>query len=75
MELFEKATGHCEIQNKQVEILMMRIKKQKQKGATLTPMRCHSSNACAKSVFCRFVNPLTTRLPVKLGAPSEAEAS
>lgn len=73
--MFEKVTGHCEILGKEVEIFMVRLKKGKKKEATLTPVRCQCSSQCAKSVFCRFVNPLTTRLPVKLDTASEAEAS
>lgn len=75
MELFETARGHCEIQNKRVEIQMMRMRQPRQKRAVLTPVRCDGSESCEKSVFCRLVNPLTTRLPVKMDAASDSEAS
>lgn len=75
MELFEKVSGHCDIRGCQVEILMVKLKKSKQKAGTLTPVRCQSSGECSKSSFCRFVNPLTTRIPVDLAGASEAEAS
>ena len=76
MELFEKVSGHCEIRNAVVEVLMVKLKKSKQKTATLTPVRCQSSSECPRSAFCRFVNPLTTRIPVKLDtAGGSAEAS
>jgi len=74
MELFEKISGHCEIRGCQVEILMVKLKKSKQKGA-LTPIRCQNSGDCPKSSFCKFVNPLTTRIPVNLDVAGEAEAS
>ena len=75
MELFEKVSGHCEIRGCQVEILMVKLKKAKQKNGSLTPIRCQSSGECAKSSFCKFVNPLTTRIPVNLDVAGEAEAS
>ena len=76
MELFEKATGRCEIRGSDVEILMVRLKKGKQKAGTLTPVRCQSSADCPRGAFCKFVNPLTTRIPVNLsGVTGEAEAS
>lgn len=67
MELFEKVAGHCEIRDKEVEILMVKLKKGKgARAGVLTPVRCQSAAECAKSSFCRFVNPLTTRIPVKM---------
>lgn len=76
MELFEKACGMCEVRGEQVEILMLRHKKGKQKQGALTPFRCQSSADCPRGSFCRFVNPLTTRIPVNFGTDSTgAEAS
>ncbi len=77
MDLFEKVRGLCEIRGSEVEILMVTLKKAKQKEGIKTPVRCQSSAGCAKSSFCRFVNPLTTRVPVDLtgGTAKEAEAS
>lgn len=77
MELFEKVTGRCEVRDREVEIMVVRLKKSKQKAAVLTPMRCNCSGECPRSTFCRFVNPLTTRLPVDLerAAGGTAEAS
>lgn len=76
MELFEKARGRCEIRGMDVEILMVTLKKTKQKEGTKTPVRCQSASECPKSSFCRFVNPLTTRIPVDFGTEQkEAEAS
>ncbi len=75
MELFEKLVGRCEIRGADVEITMIKMKKARQKNAVLTPFRCQHSSECAKSSFCRFVNPLTTRLPVAFKQGGEAEAS
>lgn len=75
MDLLEKVSGHCEIRGMGVEILMMKMKKAKQKEECRTPMRCQSSSGCPKNSFCRFVNPLTTHLPVKFTDVSGAEAS
>ncbi|MCC8190707.1 MAG: hypothetical protein LIP77_08750 [Planctomycetes bacterium] len=72
MELVETVTGHCEIRNQQVELLMVVLKKAKHKPGSRTPLRCQSSGECPKSSFCRFVNPLTTRIPVNLDSAAEA---
>lgn len=75
MELLEKVGGHCEIRGMAVEILMLKMKKAKQKEECRTPVRCQNSSSCPKSSFCRFVNPLTTHLPVKFADAPGAEAS
>ncbi len=72
MELFEKVAGHCEIRDCKVEILMVTLKKGKNKEGVKTPIRCQSAAECPRSSFCRFVNPLTTRVPVNIDAPAEA---
>lgn len=75
MGFYEKLVGRCEIRGAEVEILMVKMKKAKQKESVLTPFRCQQSADCPRSAFCRFVNPLTTRLPVVFSAPGKAEAS
>ena len=77
MDLMQKVTGFCEIRGREVEILMVKMKKARQKQAVSTPVRCHCSGDCPRTSFCRFVNPLTTRLPVNLtgSGNGEAEAS
>lgn len=87
MDVFEKVIGNCEIRGKEVEIVLVNLKKSKSQAGTRTPVRCQNSHECSKSSFCRFVNPLTTRVPVdlaravakpgdKAGAPARsAEAS
>lgn len=64
MDLFDRSKGFCEIRQREVEILMVKMRKAKGKESALTPLRCQSASECPKSSFCRFVNPLTTRLPV-----------
>ena len=64
MELFNSLSGFCEIHKKNVEVLMVKLKKTKGTDGALTPVRCQSASECPRSSFCRFVNPLTTRLPV-----------
>lgn len=77
MDLFDRKRGYCEIQDAFVEILLLKQKKNRQKNPAPAPVRCQNSAACPKSVFCRFVNPLTTRLPVDFSRPEAdpAEAS
>lgn len=75
--MFEKVTGHCQIRNANVELLFVNLKKGKSKDGTKTPVRCQSSGECSKSSFCKFVNPLSNRIPVDLGegVDKSAEAS
>lgn len=79
MSLIDKRTGFCEVLQKQVEILMVAVKKTKSRPATTTPVRCQSSQTCPRGSFCRFVNPLTTRVPVvfesETGAPGNPAAA
>lgn len=77
MELFEKVTGHCQLRDSDVEILFVTLKKSKQKAGVRTPIRCQSASECSRSSFCKFVNPLTNRIPVDLGDNGQkpAEAS
>lgn len=75
MELFEKVSGHCQLRDKDVEILFVKLKKGKQKEGVRTPLRCQSSNECPRSSFCKFVNPLTTRIPVDLGTGDNKPAA
>lgn len=77
MELLERVAGHCQLRDKDVEILFVKLKKGKQKEGIRTPLRCQSSGECPRSSFCKFVNPLTTRIPVEWGTGEDksAEAS
>lgn len=75
--MFEKVTGHCQIRNSDVVLLFVDLKKGKSKDGTKTPIRCQNSGDCPKSSFCKFVNPLSNRIPVDLGGGTNkpAEAS
>lgn len=66
MDMFEKVGGHCQIRNCGVEILFVKLKKTKGKSGAKMPVRCQSSGECARSTFCKFVNPLTNHIPVDL---------
>lgn len=72
--MFEKVTGHCQLKNSPVEIMFVALNKGKAKGAgAKTPVRCVSSAECPKSAFCKFVNPLSNRIPVDFGGdPAQA---
>ena len=41
--------------------------------ATVRPISCDHVSRCQKNVFCRFVNPLTTRLPFDPAVAAVAE--
>jgi hypothetical protein len=70
--MFEKVTAHCQHRNSDVEILFVDLKKGKAKESAKTPIRCQSSAECPKSAFCKFVNPLSNRIPVDFGGSAEA---
>lgn len=75
MELFDKVVGYCEIRGAEVEIVLVKMKGGRRKTATPLPLRCQGAAQCAKGSFCRFVNPLTTRLPVDIQAALGKNAS
>ena len=71
--MFEKVTGRCQLKNSSVEILYAALTKGKPgAAATKTPIRCTASAECPKSAFCKFVNPLSNRIPVDFGEASKA---
>ncbi len=76
--MFEKVTARCQLKNSNVEIVFVELKKGKAKAAARTPIRCQSSSECPGSAFCKFVNPLSNRIPVDFdgsaGSSKPAEA-
>ncbi len=66
MEFFEKVSGHCHERNHNVDILFVNLKKGRAKQGAKTPIRCQSANECARSTYCKFVNPLTNHIPVDM---------
>lgn len=63
------------MKNCSVEIVFVDLKKGKAKDSVKTPLRCQSSAECPRSAFCKFVNPLSNRIPVDFGpAGDTAEA-
>ncbi len=70
--MFEKVTGHCQLRGGNVEILFVETGKGRGKEGVKTPVRCQSSGECSRSAFCKFVNPLSNRIPVELPAPAKA---
>ncbi len=70
--MFEKVVGHCQLRDASVEVLFVDLKKGKTKGGGKTPVRCQSASECSKSAFCKFVNPLSNRIPVEFGGAAEA---
>lgn len=68
--MFEKVTARCQLKNSDVEIIFVELKKGKSKDAARTPIRCQSSAECPKSAFCKFVNPLSNRIPVDFSDPA-----
>ncbi len=70
--MFEKVTVRCQLRESNVEILFVNLRKGKAKESVRTPVRCQSSSECPRSAFCKFVNPLSNRIPVDFGDSAEA---
>lgn len=70
--MFEKVSGHCQLRNISVEVVFVDLRKGKAKDGVKTPVRCQSASECPKSAFCKFVNPLSNRIPVDFGGAAKA---
>lgn len=57
--MLTKDSFFCQEKKKNVEALV------EVKGGNCNPMTCTEMLSCAATTFCRFVNPLTTRNPLK----------
>lgn len=68
--MFEKIAGQCQLRGETVEVLFVDLKKSGK--SSKTPVRCMSAGACEKSAFCKFVNPLSNRIPVDFSGTAEA---
>ena len=68
----------CQAKKATVQALVQETKKGKGKNVEVSykVLSCDNSRTCEKSLFCRFVNPLTTRVPLEVAAAEEpAQAS
>ena len=72
-----KQTAYCTVRNMTVETLVEETKVGGRKATVQrTPLTCARMAECPRTTFCRFVNPLTTRVPLEASAPApRAEAS
>ena len=64
--MFNSIKAYCELKKEEVEIAMVKLKRVKTKSGMLTPVSCTGSPGCDRGCYCRFVNPLTTRLPASV---------
>ena len=69
--MLSKDSFFCQEKKKTVEALV------EKKGGNCNPMTCTEMLACPATTFCRFVNPLTPRNPLKplSAAPARKEAA
>lgn len=63
--MLTKDSFFCQEKKKNVEALV------EKKGGICNPMTCTEMLSCAATTFCRFVNPLTTRNPLKTIEPAK----
>jgi len=68
--MIAKQSALCQICNEQVDVMV------DSKAAARRPLKCLRADRCAKTEACRFVNPLTVRVPLVWEAsPAPACAS
>lgn len=62
---------YCSEQDKHIEALVEEKKAGRGKNAAVkrTVLNCTNVLNCPRTTFCRFVNPLTTRNPLRLEDP------
>ncbi|MHC4870827.1 MAG: hypothetical protein ACYTFY_03185 [Planctomycetota bacterium] len=65
--MIDKKECFCSLQEKNVTAIVEQISKGRGKGSeTLTTfLNCDDSSTCNRESFCKFVNPLTTRIPLE----------
>jgi len=65
-----KKSALCQICDEQVDVMV------DSKAAARRPLKCLRADRCARTEACRFVNPLTVRVPLLWEAsPTPARAS
>lgn len=66
--MIDKKNCFCALQEKEVTAIVEEIAKGKGKNSEVirTYLNCDSATTCNKEIFCKFVNPLTTRIPLQV---------
>ncbi len=56
----------CDTKAIEVMAIVEEISKTRKKsdGTIITYLNCDNAKSCDKETFCKFVNPLTTRIPL-----------
>ena len=62
--MISKEVMFCAEQKAPVGVLVETVKAGRGKSATPHAIGCSNAHNCKRTVFCRFVNPLTVRLPL-----------
>jgi hypothetical protein len=73
--MIRKEQAFCTERRVVVEALLEETRVGKAKTAQKVPLACTRMGECAKTAFCRFVNPLTMRVPLQMIENSEKAAS
>lgn len=77
--MVHKEECFCEIRNGTVVAIVEESPTGRGRSRRITrhPIACTGVGSCPRTTFCRFVNPLTTRNPLRLpevAAPADAAA-
>ncbi len=65
-------SGLCEVRNERVRLT---LNKPARGAAPAIALACSHMRTCPRTAFCRLVNPLTVRVPVRFGALGPAAAA
>jgi len=68
--MIKKEKAFCAEKNEAVEAIV-----RGGRGGSREAVSCTCMARCAKTTFCRFVNPLTTRNPLQVGSGDARAAS
>lgn len=74
--MMAKRPMFCTEKNMEVEALVQEKKSGRGSAATVSyaPLTCQNAKNCERTTFCRFVNPLTTRIPLTMPQASNITA-
>lgn len=75
--MMQKRTMYCTLKETNVEAMVMEKRQGRGANATTTdmPLSCQNAKSCERTTFCRFVNPLTTRVPLTPEQPKNTPAT
>ena len=74
--MISKTIMFCTEQKATVDVLIEKIKLGRNSSAQTQAIGCNNAHKCKHTVFCRFVNPLTMRIPLTpIQATNQAQSA